>query len=330
LTPASPLPTSSFALSRPGYGLTGRSSAIDRKTTEEGLSVVAKDGSTTLALPLLSETGKTDTVKSLDNHFDDRFDETACQFETLIAPSANRDDAAPRNRIFPVQRTASEVDPSAIERLCDAWRATKTVKRETRFLGRPLAFGDEPEVRKFYVVTSGGEIVSLVTFDPICQDGRVIGYSPAIRRRSPAAPTGAEEAACKFAVERFREEGMSKVQLGVLPLYEVEKSEFRDSVLLRKTFQLLYRHCDRWIYSFRGHADFKHRYRGDLQKMYFATFTNWRNVQSLIGLMLVCRIFSVSRNTSVHAFPKSSSQERLVSTRSASDSWLHARHAGRF
>jgi hypothetical protein len=64
-----------------------------------------------------------------------------------------------------------------------------------------------------------------------------------------------------------------------------------DPEYLRKVFQLLYRCGDRWVYSFRGHADFKHRHRGDLQKAYFGRFTRWRNIQTLIGLMRVCQIF---------------------------------------
>lgn len=213
--------------------------------------------------------------------------------------------------------TAAEVDPAAIEWLCTTWRATKTVKREARFLARPIVFEAEPEVRKFYLVSPQAELVAFVAFDPICEGGRVIGYSPAIKRRGPSAPTGAEEAICKFAIERFRAEGMSIVRLGLLPLYQVEQSEFRESPYLRKVFQLLYQHGDRWVYSFRGHADFKHRYRGELQKVYFGTYTRWRNVQSMIGLMLVCRIFSLSRRNCVDGFPKSSRQGQVTSAHSA-------------
>jgi Phosphatidylglycerol lysyltransferase, C-terminal len=214
--------------------------------------------------------------------------------------------------------TASEVDPAAIERLCTSWRATKTVKREARFLTRPFDFEAEPEVRKFYLVSGQGEIVAFVAFDPICEDGRVIGYSPAIKRRDPNAPTGAEEAICKFAIERFHCEGMAIVRLGLLPLYQVEKSEFRESHYLRKVFQLLFQHGDRWVYSFRGHADFKHRYRGETQKVYFATYTRWRNVQSLIGLMRVCRIFAFSARSPQDAFPKrDAGGQRLLANRSS-------------
>ena len=94
----------------------------------------------------------------------------------------------------------------------------------------------------------------------------------------------------KFAIERFRDEGRSVLRLGLLPFYQVEKSGFRESVLLRKAFQWLYRTGDHWIYSFRGHADFKHRYRGAVSKVYFGTYTRWGNAFNLLALMRLCRL----------------------------------------
>jgi lysylphosphatidylglycerol synthetase-like protein (DUF2156 family) len=180
-------------------------------------------------------------------------------------------------------------DHRAIETLSSSWRSTKTVKREARFLVRPLAFGEEPDVRKICLRASDGHLVAFVVFDPIYEDGQVVGYSPAIKRRASDAPTGAEEAITKFAIERFRDEGMTTFRLGLLPLHNVEKSAFRDSRLLRAFFQWLYCHGDRWVYSFRGHADFKHRYRGWVRKVYFGTYTSWGNTLNLIALMRLCR-----------------------------------------
>ena len=187
------------------------------------------------------------------------------------------------------ERTVADGDRAEVEALSSSWLATKTVKREARFLVRPLAFDDEPEVRKFYLRDPDGWIVAFVAFDPICKDGEVIGYSPAIKRRSPNAPTGAEEAITKYAIEQFRDEGMKTLRLGLLPLYEVHDSPFREAWRLKKLFQWAYKYGDRWIYSFRGLADFKHRYRGNLSKAYFATYTRW-NALNLIALLRLCRL----------------------------------------
>jgi lysylphosphatidylglycerol synthetase-like protein (DUF2156 family) len=187
------------------------------------------------------------------------------------------------------ERTVADGDQTELDALSSSWLAAKTVKHEARFLVRPLAFGDEPAVRKFYLREPGGSIVAFVAFDPICEGGEVIGYSPAIKRRAPDAPTGAEEAISKFAIERFRAEGLKMYRLGLLPLYDVQDSEFRDAWLLKRVFQFAYRFGDRWIFSFRGHADFKHRYRGNLSKVYFATYTRL-NAWNLISLLRLCRL----------------------------------------
>ncbi len=188
------------------------------------------------------------------------------------------------------EQTVADGDRPELDALSSSWLAARTVKREARFLVRPLAFGDEPEVRKFYLRDRDGWIVSFVAFDPICAGGEVIGYSPAIKRRTPDAPTGAEEAISKFAIEQFRAEGLKTFRLGLLPLYDVQDSEFRDAWLLKKVFQFAYRYGDRWIFSFRGHADFKHRYRGNLSKVYFATYTRL-NPWNLISLLRLCRLY---------------------------------------
>ncbi len=74
----------------------------------------------------------------------------------------------------------------------------------------------------------------------------------------------------------------------MLPLFQVEDSVFRENWRLKKLFQWLYRYGDRWIYSFHGHADFIHRYRGSFSKLYFASRTRW-NVPKLIALLRLCR-----------------------------------------
>lgn len=187
------------------------------------------------------------------------------------------------------ERDFTEGDPAEMASLGDSWLATKTVKREARFLIRPLDFGLEPDIRQFRLRDPDGSIVAFVTFDPICENGEVIGYSPSVKRRSGDAPTGAEEAIMKFAIERFGAEGVRMLRLGLLPFYQVEDSAFRQTWKLKVLFQWLYRCGDRWLYGFRGLADFKHRFRGDLSKVYFATYTRW-NLRNMFALMRLCRL----------------------------------------
>jgi lysylphosphatidylglycerol synthetase-like protein (DUF2156 family) len=191
---------------------------------------------------------------------------------------------------YTIKERTGDDDQMELEELSASWLATKTVKREARFLVRPLAFGDEPGVRKFVLRDADGWIVAFVAFDPMCAGGQVIGYSPAIKRRAADAPTGAEEAITKFAIEQFRAEGYKSLRLGLMPLYQVQDSGFREAWVLKKGFQWAYQHGDGWIHSFRGHADFKHRYRGTLSKVYIASPTRWNHLGRLLALLRLCRI----------------------------------------
>ncbi len=194
-----------------------------------------------------------------------------------------------RERYTIEERDAAEDDGTELEALCASWLPSMTIKREGRFLARPLAFGDEPEVRKFFLRNADGEIVSFIAFDPICANSEVVGYSPAVKRRSPDAPTGAEEAITKFAIEQFRTEGFMTLRVGLIPLYDIQVSEFRDAWLLRQIFRWTYRYGDKLVFNFRGHADFKHRFRGTLNKVYFATRARVGHAWSLLALLRLCR-----------------------------------------
>jgi lysylphosphatidylglycerol synthetase-like protein (DUF2156 family) len=191
---------------------------------------------------------------------------------------------------FTIEEHSAADDLAEHEALCSTWLATKAVKREARFLVRPLAFGEEPAVRKFSLRNSTGEVVAFLSFDPIYEGYETIGYSSAVKRRSKEAPTGAEEALTKFAIDQFRAEGVKVMRFGMLPFYQVQDSEFREIWRLKKFFQWLYHNGDRWIYSFRGHADFIHRFRGTFSKLYFATSARC-NVLNLIALLRLCRMW---------------------------------------
>jgi lysylphosphatidylglycerol synthetase-like protein (DUF2156 family) len=188
------------------------------------------------------------------------------------------------------ERDAADGSRIELETLCAAWLSSMTIKQESRFLSRPVAFGDEPEVRKFCLRNAAGAIVSFVAFDPICDNGEVIGYSPAVKRRSPNAPTGAEEALTKFAIEQFRTEGFATLRLGLIPLYDIQVSEFSEAWLLKQIFRWVYRCGNKWVFNFRGHADFKHRYRGTPNKVYFATRIRVGHFWNLLALLRLCRI----------------------------------------
>lgn len=185
---------------------------------------------------------------------------------------------------------SEETVQAAID-ITEEWRQGKVVSnREVRFLNRPIEFDEEIDVRKFFVRDGEGKILSFVYFDPIYEHGEIIGYSASIKRRSNSAPTGAEEATVKHAIETFKEEGKLIVTLGLTPLSNLQDRTYRTDWVLSIILKGVRRFGDERIYSFKGHEDFKHRYRGEPENVYFASPAVW-NARRFIAVMKISEIF---------------------------------------
>ena len=91
-------------------------------------------------------------------------------------------------------------------------------------------------------------------------------------RRKAERHRHAEIGLTKFAVDRFREEGISVVTLGLSPLVDIEASGFAESSFWRGTFQRAY--ASAWInrskFNLQGQAAFKRRFHGQEQPTYVA------------------------------------------------------------
>lgn len=175
-------------------------------------------------------------------------------------------DAAEANGLYLVNR-------DEIERLSEAWKATRTVKRDVRFFNRPAVFDDEPDVRKFFLYSPEGKCCAFAFFDPIYREGRVVGYSPSVKRRSADAPLRAEEGIMKHAIELFQREGRERVMLGLSPMAAVEDQAFKANPLLHMSWSRAINAwwLNRYFYNLAGHADFKRRFGGVEEKTYFAS-----------------------------------------------------------
>jgi lysylphosphatidylglycerol synthetase-like protein (DUF2156 family) len=179
-----------------------------------------------------------------------------------------------------------------IESVSLAWRGTRTVKkREVRFLNRPLTAADEPGTRRFFFFDSEQRMLAFVFFDPLFRDGRLFGYVACSKRRHPDAPPHAEHAIMKHAIEVFQREGLQELRLGLSPLAGIEDREHRSSwfchVMFRGAFSS--RLINRYFYNVQGHAEYKRRYRGTEEKVYFATPYQFNPLQ-LAALIKVCKV----------------------------------------
>jgi lysylphosphatidylglycerol synthetase-like protein (DUF2156 family) len=160
-----------------------------------------------------------------------------------------------------------------IQRLSENWRADRIVKRwEMAFLNRPFADHPGVDMRRFVLHGPDGELVAVLDFDPLFSGGKVIGYTTAFKRKHVDATPHAEIGLTKFAVDRFREQGVSVVTLGLSPLVDIGPSGFAESGFWRNAFQRAY--DSPWVnrsrFNLQGQAAFKRRFHGAEEPTYLA------------------------------------------------------------
>lgn len=185
-------------------------------------------------------------------------------------------------RGFRVEEVHDEsVSREAANEITKRWRRTRIVKsREVAFLNRPLEenewMGENsggPRVRRFFLRSADNEMLAFVFFDPLIEDGQVVGYVTSFKRRSETAPPIAEVGITKHAIELFKSEGLRCLHLGLSPLAEIENTTFRKNWFLHHSFQYVFRSklFNRYVYNLTGHAEFKKRFRGESEKVHFAS-----------------------------------------------------------
>jgi lysylphosphatidylglycerol synthetase-like protein (DUF2156 family) len=169
--------------------------------------------------------------------------------------------------------STAEVGEAAIRAVSLRWRGTRTIgSREISFLNRPIVYADEPDVRKFYTFDRSGKLLAFAFFDPIYEDGQIIGYLTAIRRRLPESDPLINYWITLRAIETFRREGRKWLFLGLSPLAGIEDKEFHHNWLARRSFRLIYksRLFNRYFFPLQGHAAHKKQYGATTQQTYFA------------------------------------------------------------
>ena len=160
-----------------------------------------------------------------------------------------------------------------VQRLSQNWRADRIVKRwEMAFLNRPFADHLGMDMRRFVLYSPEGELVALLDFDPLFSGGKVIGYTTSFKRKHIDASPHAEIGLTKFAVDRFRNEGISVVTLGLSPMLDVGTNEFAESSFWRNAFARAYESpwVNRSKFNLKGQAAFKRRFHGIEEPTYIA------------------------------------------------------------
>lgn len=156
---------------------------------------------------------------------------------------------------------ATDVDEEPARR----WRLTRR-RRRLSFIVPPLRLPaveeGEGTGRRAFVARAGGETLGFVVFDPLHDDGRVVGFTPSVSCGSARFRSGLWYVLVTAAMERFRAEGVGAVNLGLAPLAPSSSSLSlsSSSPLLLWAFALLRRLG--LLYNFRGVAHAKSRFGG--------------------------------------------------------------------
>lgn len=186
----------------------------------------------------------------------------------------------------------AELDPRRVEAISLGWRRTRTTKRrELSFLVRPIQLRDEPAVRKFFILDAAGQPIAFAFFDPLYENGRLIGYLSATRRWLPEADPLAAYFLVRRAIETFQAEGVARLYFGLMPFHRIEDQEFEKDWLTRRAFRFIYTNplAQRFVYPTQSLARHKESYGGELRETWCAMNTQ-PSLPRLLKLVRACGI----------------------------------------
>ncbi len=172
--------------------------------------------------------------------------------------------------------------------LSKEWMRTRAVKRkEVVFLIRPKDQEYQEGTRRFYAFL-GEELLGYIHFDPVYENGKVLGYVPNISRFSPKFKQGIFYPLMVHAMETFKKEGVSSLFLGISPLVVDPQCKPCESKLFKFSVKLLYKYGN-WFYSFKGLHFTKSRFQGKEVKT-FCSHGEMLPTRSFLSVFRMCNI----------------------------------------
>jgi phosphatidylglycerol lysyltransferase len=151
--------------------------------------------------------------------------------------------------------------------LSDSWLKTRKCKgREIVFLIRPMEMDYKEGTRRFFAY-QGDDMIGFIFFDPIYDNGQVVGYVPNISRASEKFPQGIFYMLMVQAMEKLKEEGVPYIFLGLSPLALDYPPKATESKVLRWMLEFTAKHLN-FLYNFKGIDFTKSRFRGEEEPTY--------------------------------------------------------------
>lgn len=191
---------------------------------------------------------------------------------------------------------------SKLRKISSEWMKEKTISNnEMQFIVRPIVYADEIDVRRF-IALKDGEIVGFVIFDPMYNEGKVIGYIAQHLRSIHTATYSVVDCIIVHALEKFKEEGKTVMSMGFSPMAKVDdQGEFKYSKLLKAYFQYAFEKAN-FLYNFKNLAQHKKQYRPGMkgaheEKVYCAMrtrflLTRMYDVFGVLGFRPIRQIFN--------------------------------------
>src|SRR5262249_9145029 len=194
---------------------------------------------------------------------------------------------------YVTQECLASVDLDEVKAVSAAWRRTRPLRRrETAFLCRPIIFGEEPDVRRFFTFDRDGSLVAFAFFDPVYESGEIVGYSIS-KTRGLRNVDLVLHAVKRCAIETFQKEGKRWLFHGLSPFEGIRDKEFAwyRSKLVRSAFRFAYRNrfFNRHVYSLQGIAQNKRQLGGASEQTYCA-FSRPPNLLHVLKLAHACNI----------------------------------------
>ncbi len=190
-----------------------------------------------------------------------------------------------REGVVVEERAISACDAAEMDALSREWMQEKGGK-ELTLLTRPFVRADEPDVRCFWA-RQKGKLVGLAIFDPMYEQGQVVGYYHNFDRITADAPNGTSVHIILEAIRRFEADGIRKVSLGLMPLY-ILRPHFRQNDFTMKGLKFAFRKLNH-LYPFQGNISHKKKFNGERQPVYFSS-TQGNRLWEMVILMKAMRM----------------------------------------
>lgn len=167
------------------------------------------------------------------------------------------------------------------------------IGRELCFLTRPFVLEDEVDTRKFFAFDRAGRLVAFACFEPVYDNGRVVGYVSSTKRALPNADSLIRYAIMHRAIQVFQEEGRKWLFLGLSPFADIEDKDFASNKnwLVRRAFRFAYTNWlfNRLVYPLAGFAIHKREYGGISEQTYYA-FNRLPSLPRLLKVLRACNL----------------------------------------